>query len=65
MDAELAVLSFSNNNWETEGINEWMVGKESYWYRYSFWTEALALSAYARLLVHNITNVALWIDVHV
>ena len=53
MDAELAVLSVSTYSWETEAINQWMVGKESYWYRYSARVEALALSAYAKPLVCN------------
>ena len=53
MDAKLAVLSVSTDSWETEAIKQWMVGKESYWYRYSAWIEALALSAYARPLVCN------------
>ena len=63
MDAELAVLSFSTDSWKTEAINERMVGKETYQYRYSVWIEALALLACARPLVCNIYN--LWIDVHV
>ena len=65
MDAELAVLSFSTDSWKTKAINERIVGKETYQYRYSVWIEALALSAYARLLVCNIYNTALWTDVHV
>ena len=48
MDTEVAVLSVSTNSWETGAVNEWMVGKESYWYTYSIWIEVLALSAYAR-----------------
>ena len=31
-----------------------MIGKESYWYRYSIWIEALTLSPYARPLVCKI-----------
>ena len=54
MDAELAVSSVSTDSWETNAINEGMVGKESYRYRYSIWIEWLALAAYARPLVHNI-----------
>ena len=53
MDAELAVSSVSTDSLETEVINERMVGKESYPYRYSIWIEALALSADPRPLVHN------------
>ena len=45
MDAELAVSSVSTDSWETEAINEGVVGKESYRYRYSVWIEALGLSA--------------------
>ena len=65
IDAELALSSVSTNSWETEAINKWMIGKEIYRYRYSVWIKALALSVYARLLVRNIKNAALWIDVHV
>ena len=54
MDAELAVSSVSTESWETEAINDWMVGKEIYRYWYSVWIEVLAFSAYARPLVHNI-----------
>ena len=54
MDAELAVSSVSTDSWETEVINELIVGKESYRYRYSIWIDVLALSAYSRLLVRNI-----------
>ena len=35
MDAELAVLSVSTNSWETDAINKWMVGKESYQSRWA------------------------------
>ena len=54
MDAELAVSSVSTDSWEKEAINEWMVGKESYRYKYSVWIEVLALLAYSRPLVRNI-----------
>ena len=53
MDAELAVSSVSTDSWETEAINKWMVGKESYRCRYSIWIEALALLAYSKPLVCN------------
>ena len=41
MDAELAVSSVSTDSWETEAINEQMVGKEGYQYRYSVWIKVL------------------------
>ena len=55
MDAELAVSSVTTDSWETEAINEGMVGKESYRYRYSVWIEALALSALISCKVFFIT----------
>ena len=48
MDAKLAVSSVSTDGWETEAINERLVGKESYQYVCSVWIKVLALSAYAK-----------------
>ena len=52
--AKLAVLSVNAYCWETVAISEYMVGNESYRYRYSVWIEALVLLSYARPIVRNI-----------